>query len=123
MNRYEIAIKKIKPMAYRFKTSNDVNKVCDYLRRCLLDRVDFDSTNIRVEILDAALIKVAKETGYPIVIGSEIMEKAIRMTYGTRRVFSLKTLPNVLHVICYFDLDRKKLFDKEIMLTIYRGNK
>lgn len=84
--------------------------------------MDFDSSNINMAILDPALIKLSKDLGYPIIVGSEVLEKVLRMTYSTRKVFSLRTVPNVSHVICYLDLDKKDIEGKEVVLKIIRNS-
>lgn len=122
MDRYQQMIKKdIKPTAYRFRASNNVSRVCDYLKKCIQDKVAFDSSNINTAILDPALIKLSKDSGYPIIVGSETREKAIKMTYGVKRVYSLKTIPNIAHVICYYDLEKKQIPGLTVVLKIIRN--
>jgi hypothetical protein len=122
MNRYQIAShKNIKPLAYRFKPSNSVNRIVDYMKKCVADKVDFEANNIKPETLDSALIKLSKDIGFPIIVDSESTERAMRMAYGTKKIFSLKTMPNIFNVICYYDVDKRKLSDRNVVLKIIRG--
>lgn len=123
MDRYRIVLKKdLKPLAYRFRTSNSIHRVAQYLLKCIIDKVDFDSSNINSTILDSAIIRVSKETGYSIVVASETMEKVLRMLYGYKKIYSPKTIPySVYQVICYYRLNKKELTDKEVILIVPQG--
>jgi hypothetical protein len=88
----------------------------------MIDGVAFDAYNINSAILDGALIRASKISGCPIVVGSDTLEKALRMTYGTRKIYSPKTIPSsVYRVICYHDLDKKDIDGKEVVLKIIRN--
>lgn len=109
MSRYQILKKQsgIKPIAYRFKSTNSINVVCNYLRKCLTDKVSFDASNISTAILDPALIKFSKEISAPIVTGSEDTARILSILHGTK-VFSIKTLPLTFErIICYWDVTTK----------------
>jgi hypothetical protein len=124
MDRYHLLINKktFKPEAYQFKASNSIYHVSQYLWKCIKNRGSFDSSNINSTILDGALIKVSKETGYPIVVASETMEKVLRMTYGYKKIYSSKTIPySVYQVICYYRVNKDELSDKEIVLIVSPG--
>ena len=120
MDRYRLLIKKEpKPIAYHFRPSNSIIRVAGYLAKCIADRVDFYSNGINSTILESALIRLSRNMEYSIVVESEVLEKVLRMTYGYKRIYSLKTIPNnVYKVICVYPVIKKNLIDKEIILNI-----
>jgi hypothetical protein len=120
MDRYRLLIKKDpKPIAYQFRPSNSIIRVASYMIKCITDHVDFYANDINHAILDDALIRVSKETGYPIIVESEIVEKVWRMTYGYKKIYSPGTLPaSVYQVICVSPINRKNVPGKEVVLLI-----
>jgi hypothetical protein len=109
MGRYQILRKlsNIKPIAYRFKSSNSINVVSNYIKKCITDKVSFDANNINTIILDPALVKVSKELDVPIVTGSEDMANIFSITHDIK-VYSINNIPlTVPEVICYWDVTTK----------------
>lgn len=125
MDRYGLLLKKEpKPTAYRFRRSNSIIRVAECMYKCMIDGVGFDASDINSTILDSALIRVSKVTGYSIVVASDILEKILRMTYEYKKIYFIKTIPgNVYHVICLGYFSKKELAGKEVMLNVLLGLK
>ena len=128
--RYQIALKnalKLKPTAYRFQFTNSLLRVCDYMKRCIVDEVMFDSSNINYNILDSALIRLTKEINehspIAIVTASESNARILSITWGFKKIYSVNAVPDTASsVICYWDLDRNKIPSHlHVILTILRG--
>jgi hypothetical protein len=125
--RYQIAIKnalKLKPTAYRFEPTNSIRRTCDYLKRCIVDEVMFDASNILLPLLDSALVKLCQEfqSSISIITKSEASARILSITKGFKRVYSVDNIPNTANtVICYWDLDRRKIpEDLHVILVLLR---
>jgi hypothetical protein len=116
--------KEPKPEVYRFRRSNSIIKVAEYMLKCMIDGVAFDASDVNSTILDSALIRVSKATGYSILVASDVLEKVLRMTYGYKEIYSPKTIPSyVYHVICLGYYSKKEMAGKEVMLNVLLGPK
>jgi len=91
MDRFQLAIRKhnARPIAYRFKPTSSVNKLCLCLKKCIEDGVIFDAIDIQNGILDAAVVRIGKETNTPILVDSENVARSLSIAHSYKMVFSL----------------------------------
>ena len=91
MDRFQMAIRKhnAKPIAYRFKSTSSVNKLCSYLKKCIEDGVIFDAKDVPNGILDAAVVRIGKETNTPVLVDSDKTARSLSIAHSYKMVFSL----------------------------------
>ena len=105
-SRYQIAIKKyVKPIAYRFRYTNSVTQLCNYMKQCIKDEVRLDVSEFNSAILDAALIKTSVELKLPVITETDRTAKILSITYGAPKVYSIDRIPeNVKYVIYHWEI-------------------
>jgi uncharacterized protein YehS (DUF1456 family) len=92
MDRFQLAIRKhnAKPIAYRFKSTSSLNKLCSYLKKCIEDGVIFDAKDVQSGILDAAIVRIGKETNTPILVDSDKIARSLSIAHSYKMVYSLE---------------------------------
>jgi hypothetical protein len=84
----------------------------------------FDASNILLPLLDSALVKLCQEfqSSISIITKSEASARILSITKGFKRVYSVDNIPNTANtVICYWDLDRRKIpEDLHVILVLLR---
>ena len=104
MDRYQIIARKDKPVAYRFKTSSSVHTVVGYMRRCLMDKVNFDGGEFSERVLELAVIQVCKEKDIAILT-SHKRATLLRVMDSAQRIYTEDTIPPfVKSVVCLWDV-------------------
>jgi hypothetical protein len=125
MDRYQILTSrnKTKPMAYSFKKTSSPVRVCDYMKKCIEDKVGFSANNIYPSVIDSALSLLVKEIKIPVITKNEKSMRALNMI-GVRKVYTpiLASQEGVERAICYWDQDPQFIIsDIDIALVIYKN--
>lgn len=125
MNRFQLLINKnksVKPIAYKFKATNNTKQVYAYLKKCIQDGVSFDTNNIYLSILDIALCTFSKEENILIITGTEKCKRMLTMSNNLALIEIIDRIPErIKQGICYWDLDPKKIPSTiNIILAIQR---
>jgi len=124
MDRFQLLKKQdvIKPIAYKFRHSNNPDRVCDYMKKCIQDEVTFDASGIYPAVIDQAMVRLNKTTKIPIITKTEKMMRQLMLAFNLRQVYTVNSIPEgIIRAICYYDLDPKEFPKKiEIALVILR---
>jgi len=102
MNRYQIASASTKSNKYSFKPSQSVVVIYEYMKICVSDHAIFNSSNMREALIDAALVKLSRETDIPIIVWSRNKSKLMSIAYSYKYIYDLNSLPDkYVNIIAY----------------------
>jgi len=125
MSRFDIIVDRHpdKPMAYRFKKTNRVGLVYEYIKKCIEDDVALEASNLYPSVLDQALLKHQENYRIPIITKSEKTLRVLSMSSQIKRIYTVDSIPkDVIRVICYWDLNPKEIpVQIEVALAIIRN--
>jgi len=109
MDRYQIAIEKIKEQNFRFPATRSTAKIIQYIDYCLEHNGSFKADNIPVASLEVALFKVSQRDRAPIMVQTKENARILSTVYSSM-VYSLDSPPHpFLDFIFYNCLPPKNL--------------
>jgi len=116
MNREPFFLKRklniavIKPIAYKFKSTNSIRKVRAYIEKCIYDGVSFDTDGIYPSLVDKVLSEILREGRASIIVKTEKDKRLLSILLNIRRIHLVTNIPsNVENVICYCGVTRKDI--------------
>jgi hypothetical protein len=124
MDRYKIAIGHIKPtepVVYKFKPSGAIKIVSSYMLKCFNDGIMFDSSNIRSDILDSAIIYFSKNMEMPIIVGSSKLAQTLSIAHGHKNIYSIDN-NHAKSAIYYWDIPLSIIPRQNEILIIRRDS-
>jgi len=107
-------------MAYRFKASGSMSRVLSYMKKCMEDGMVLDADEIPESALDAAVVKLSKESDVPIIVTSQVDAHLLSISQSHRRVFMFDDLPKKFpYAIYYINIDdAQSLADPKPLLVV-----
>lgn len=97
MDRYQIARisvgKGIKPLAYSFRSSQSVDRIYQYMKKCVKDGVIFDASNMANSVVESAAVALSKTFDVPIIVASKKDENVFSIVYNYQSVFPADAVP------------------------------
>lgn len=114
----KLNIEVIKPIAYKFKSTNSLIKVKAYIDKCIQDGVSFDTDGIYLSLVDKALSELIKGRRVAVIVRTEKEKRLLSLVFNIKRVYTVDNIPdNVENAVCYCGVIRKEISPHINVLT------
>lgn len=106
----KLNIEVIKPIAYKFKSTNSLIKVKAYIEKCIEDSVSFDTEGIYLSLVDKAMAELIKGRKIAVIVRTDNIKRLLGIAFNIKRVYTVENIPdNVEYAICYCGVTRKEV--------------
>lgn len=122
MDRYQIATGvSDRPVAYRFRPSENPDTVYGYMKSCMEDGVMLDVSNLRDTVVEQAAIKLCREKEVSFVVATDKEADLLPLVHGYKKIYTKDRLPDRTRaVICGAGVNPRMFGpEKDILLVIY----